>query len=257
MQRCFAYLTISLWSYHQSLEVWEPIMEPWQLLLHMDSNPNSQSSAGIAPGTWIRVTSPHGCMHVTVAQAAVNYALDALSDWEGIAGGAAGPGAAAKSRRQGLAAADGLTVYTNIVNTLDTAAHLQLDYGEGRKEVVVLPPHASTPITQPMPVPPMSHTPLTNCQPPPMRLVVDVLDGKLLAAGGAGWVPELSVKVNCGVLAFTIYLRPYAHFGHAKLHVQMHLQFGMHCSTYAFAYMPAGQLTAVSAVNLACLLDLC
>ena len=51
MQRCFAYLTTSLWSYNQSLNVWEPIMEPWQLLLHMDTNPNPYSSAGIAPGT--------------------------------------------------------------------------------------------------------------------------------------------------------------------------------------------------------------
>jgi len=49
--RCFAYLTTSLWSYNQSLDVWEPIMEPWQLLLHMDTNPNPYSSAGIAPGT--------------------------------------------------------------------------------------------------------------------------------------------------------------------------------------------------------------
>lgn len=198
MRRCFAYLTVGLWSYHQSLEVWEPILEPWQLLLHMDANPNPAASAGIAPGTWLKVTSPHGCMHVTLAQAALNYALDAAADWQQLAAGADGGAAAAKSsRRQGLAATDGLTVYTTVLNTLDTPAYLQLDYGEGRKEVVALPPHATTPLTQPMPLPAISHAPLAGGQPPPMRLVLDVLGGQLQAGlGGAGWAPELFVQVR-------------------------------------------------------------
>jgi vacuolar protein sorting-associated protein 13A/C len=195
VRRCFAYLTMGLWSYHQSLEVWEPILEPWQLLLHMDTNPNPAASAGIAPGTWLKVTSPHGCMHVTLAQAALNYALDALADWQDVADG--GDSTAAKSRRQGLAATDGLTVYTTVHNTLDSAAYLQLDYGEGRKEVVALPPHATTPLTQPMPLPAASHAPLSDGQPPPMRLVLDVLDGQLQAGlGGASWAPELFVQVG-------------------------------------------------------------
>jgi len=47
----------------------------------------------------------------------------------------------------------------------------------------VLPPHIVTPLTQPMPLPPVSHAPMTASQPPPMRLVVDILAGKLLPAG--------------------------------------------------------------------------
>jgi vacuolar protein sorting-associated protein 13A/C len=212
VRRCFAYLTTSLWSYHQSLEVWEPILEPWQLLLHMDTNPNPAASAGIAPGTWIKVTSPHGCMHVTLAQAALNYALDALADWQDLAAGGDASSAAAK-RRQGLAATDGLTVYTTVLNTLDTAAYIQLDYGEGRKEVVTLPPHTTTPLTQPVPVPAASHAPLTDGQPPPMRLVVDVLDGQLLAGlGGASWAPELFVQV--GLRHLRVLAMP------ARVHVQ-------------------------------------
>jgi vacuolar protein sorting-associated protein 13A/C len=196
VRRCFAYLTTSLWSYHQSLEVWEPILEPWQLLLHMDTNPNPAASAGIAPGTWVKVTSPHGCMHVTLAQAALNYALDALADWQDLAAGGDASSAAAK-RRQGLAATDGLTVYTTVLNTLGTAAYMQLDYGGGRKEVVALAPHATTPLRKPIPVPAASHAPLTDGQPPPMRLVVDVLQGQLLAGlGGASWAPELFVQVG-------------------------------------------------------------
>jgi vacuolar protein sorting-associated protein 13A/C len=207
VRRCFSYLTTSLWSYNQSLEVWEPIMEPWQLLLHMDTNPNPQSSAGIQPGTWIRLTSPHGCVHVTLAQAALNSCLDALTDWQAGSAAAADAWGHDSSRAEqgpgktGLAAADGLHVYTTFTNTLDTAAYLQLNYGEGRKQVVALPPHVATPLTQPLPVPPTSHAPLTASQTPPVRLVVDILDGKLLSElAGTGSIPELSVKVSCAVL---------------------------------------------------------
>lgn len=203
MRRCFAYLTTSLWSYNQSLEVWEPIMEPWQLLLHMDINPNPHSSAGIASGSWIRLTSPHGCVHVTLAETALNSCLDALTDWQAGSAAAADVLAADGSTdkqgagKSGLAAADGLQVFTTFTNTLDTAAYLQLNYGEGRKQVVMLPPHAATPLTQPLPVPPSSHAPLTASRAPPVRLVVDILDGKLLSdLGGTGSVPELSVKVQ-------------------------------------------------------------
>lgn len=203
VKRCFAYLTTSLWSYNQILEVWEPIMEPWQLLLHMDVNPNLQGSAGIAPGSWIRLTSPHGCVHVTLAQAALNSCLDAFTDWQAgsdAADDAIGPDANRAGQEQGkpgLAAADGLQVFTTFTNTLDTAAFLQLNYGEGRKQVVTLPPHAATPLTQPLPVPPISHAPLTATQAPSVRLVIDVLDAKLLSElAGTGSIPELSVKVS-------------------------------------------------------------
>lgn len=166
-------------------------MEPWQLLLHMDTNPNAYSSAGIAPGTWLRLTSPQGTMHVTLAQAPLVYALDALTDWQGMADGV-------QAKKEGLATTDGMTVYTTVNNTLGVPAYIQLDYGEGHKEVVMLRPHAVTPVTQPMPVPPVSHAPLTAGPPPPMRLVVDVLEGELLAGlKTAGSVPELYVKV-CG-----------------------------------------------------------
>lgn len=82
-------------------------------------------------------------------------------------------------------------------NTLDVTAYLQLDYGEGKKQVVVLPPHIVTPLTQPMPLPPVSHAPMTASQPPPVRLVIDILSGKLLTLlGAAGSAPELMVKVR-------------------------------------------------------------
>jgi hypothetical protein len=219
VRRCFAYLTTSLWSYHQSLEVWEPIMEPWQLLLHCDINPHSHNSAGIAPGSWLRLTSPQGCVHVTLAQAALNYCLDALTDWQASAADAAasggggsdgsgrsGGGAPPGSSKSGLAAADGLSVYTTFSNTLDTAAYLQLNYGQGRKQVVVLPAHATTPITQPMPVPSTSHAPASWSQPPPVRLVIDILDGRLVSdLAGTGAVLELAIKVReAGVTAHAV-----------------------------------------------------
>jgi hypothetical protein len=182
-------------------------MEPWQLLLHMDTNPNPQSSAGIQPGTWIRLTSPHGCVHVTLAQAALNSCLDALTDWQAGSAAAADAWGHDSSRAEqgpgkgGLAAADGLQVFTTFTNTLDTAAYLQLNYGEGRRQVVALPPHVATPLTQPLPVPPTSHAPLTASQAPPVRLVVDILNCKLLSElAGTGSIPELSVKVSCVIL---------------------------------------------------------
>lgn len=77
MRRCFAYLTVSMWSYHQSLEVWGPNLEQWRPLLHLDANPNPAASTGITPGTWLKVTSLHRCIHVVLAQATLKDRFNA------------------------------------------------------------------------------------------------------------------------------------------------------------------------------------
>lgn len=150
--RCFAFLTTSLWSYHSQLQTWEPVIEPWQLLLHFDMNAHTHSLGGVGPGTWFRFTSTQGCVHVTLAHAAISSVQDALTDWQHQS-------AQRKSGPQALAAVDGFTVQTICQNMLDTTAYVQLDFGS-HKEVVMLPPHQPTAIRQPLPQPPQSHAPL-------------------------------------------------------------------------------------------------
>lgn len=40
--RGFAFLTVSAWSYAPLAAVWEPVMEPWQVLGHVDLNSTSR-----------------------------------------------------------------------------------------------------------------------------------------------------------------------------------------------------------------------
>jgi len=45
--RGFAFLTISAWSYAPLSAVWEPVMEPWQVLAHLDHNTASRCVYGM------------------------------------------------------------------------------------------------------------------------------------------------------------------------------------------------------------------
>jgi vacuolar protein sorting-associated protein 13A/C len=198
VRRCFAFLTASAWSYNHALQAWEPVIEPWQLLLHLDSNPRSRPIAGVLPGTWLRATSTQGCMHVTLAHAAVSSLLDAIGDWSGRADAVGGA----------LVAADGLTTTACLYNSLDVAAYLQLDFGHDRREVVALPPRAWTRYLQPLAQPPPSHAPLPPAIPPAIRLMIDVCQGELLPSASkvlGGSAPELYVRAEvAGALAASL-----------------------------------------------------
>jgi vacuolar protein sorting-associated protein 13A/C len=201
VRRCFAFLTTSIWSYNQALQAWEPVIEPWQLLLHLDSNPRTRALAGVPPGTWLRATSTQGCMHVTLAHAAVTSLIDAMGDWQGGAAASSNLDASAS----GLAAADGLTTTACLYNSLDVPAYMQLDFGHERREVVILAPRAWTSYVQPLAQPPQSHAALPAAIPPPVRLMIDVGAGLLLPRAAAvlgSSAPELFVRAEvAGALA--------------------------------------------------------
>lgn len=36
----------SIWSYNAGVTAWEPLMEPWDIILKLDSNPNPLVSPG-------------------------------------------------------------------------------------------------------------------------------------------------------------------------------------------------------------------
>lgn len=55
--RCFAILQSSIWSYNDMHQAWEPVVEPLQMLAHLDINNNAQARGGVMPGTWIKLTS--------------------------------------------------------------------------------------------------------------------------------------------------------------------------------------------------------
>lgn len=64
---------VSMWSYNLLLTAWEPIIEPWQLLLQLDSNcqPGGSGSgkvsrsAGGGGGTSLRLTSTQDNVQVS------------------------------------------------------------------------------------------------------------------------------------------------------------------------------------------------
>ncbi len=167
------------------LQTWEPVIEPCQLLLHLDVNAQPHPRSGVQPGSWMRLTSTQGCLHITLAHAALASVLSSLSDWHSAADQAAAAAA--------LASTDGFTVTAQVTNTLDVPAYLQVNYGT-HKDVVVLPAHATTPVRQPLPQPPLSHAALLPAVLPAVRLLVDVMEGS-----------ELSEALTSGASAGELY----------------------------------------------------
>jgi vacuolar protein sorting-associated protein 13A/C len=55
--RGFLFATASAWSYQPLLAAWEPVLEPWQLLVHVDRNALGHHAVGVAPGLHVKVTS--------------------------------------------------------------------------------------------------------------------------------------------------------------------------------------------------------
>jgi hypothetical protein len=57
VSRGFVFLSACINTYHPDLSAWEPLLEPWQLLLHLDSSTHSRVCSGVSPGSWLRITS--------------------------------------------------------------------------------------------------------------------------------------------------------------------------------------------------------
>jgi vacuolar protein sorting-associated protein 13A/C len=110
------------------------------------------------------------------------------ADWQAATGAGARNGCLADGGS--LSGTDSLAVHASYVNTLDVAVHLQLDAGDGQRQVVTLPPHAATPVLQPMPLPPLSHAPQSSGQPPALRLLVDLLCARTLGDGVSPGAPR-------------------------------------------------------------------
>ncbi|GIL84697.1 hypothetical protein Vretifemale_13315, partial [Volvox reticuliferus] len=57
LSRSYAYFNVSAWTHNLSLGVWEPLLEPWEVLAHLDDNRAARPIAGVSPGTAVRITS--------------------------------------------------------------------------------------------------------------------------------------------------------------------------------------------------------
>eukprot|EP00955_Chlamydomonas_euryale_P030694 323149-Chlamydomonas_euryale.AAC.1 len=62
--RGVVFLSSAVNSYNEELAEWEPVLEPWLVLLHLDASARSRTTNGVAPGTWLRLTSTQGEVQV-------------------------------------------------------------------------------------------------------------------------------------------------------------------------------------------------
>ncbi|KAK9815130.1 hypothetical protein WJX73_008307 [Symbiochloris irregularis] len=171
---CQAYLgvAVGIWSFNAPVGAWEPMLEPWNLILNADINTSQQAANGVTPGAHLHLKSTSEMMRLTVAYAAVGNFLRALLEWRDLH--AAGAGDA--YRRQ-LAAADASSLHTLVDNALGVPAQLQLDFGD-HIAMEELAAGKVTPMLQPLPKPPLRHTQRhalpAQALPPPL-LLLDVV----------------------------------------------------------------------------------
>lgn len=226
--RGFVFATASVWSYQPLLAAWEPVLEPWQLLLHVDHNAGHRQRAGVSPGLWLKVTSTQGSVQTALSQAAMTALLGAADEWAGALAPPGAPGALSATPLAQLG--DGRAVVAEVYNTLGVTAEMLIDHGD-RQEVVLLPPGDRRRISQPLPMPPPG--PLSSGDTaasldgagggkghggsapapalPPLRLLVDILGARiapealaplapLLGAAGCELVCRVKVKGQASVL---------------------------------------------------------
>ncbi|KAL6746103.1 hypothetical protein V8C86DRAFT_3121422 [Haematococcus lacustris] len=185
--RGFLFASVSCWHYRPLLAAWEPVVEPWQLLLHLDRNLRGHQCAGVAPGTWLRLTSTQGSVSVTLSSAALGVLLTAAREWSTAllptpppalplathtAPGARLPAGAAEAGREGegaeggrmaellqLAQSEAGSVPTQVHNALGQAVQMLVEH-EVYQEVLDLAPGQQRRFLMPLPLPPPG--PLTS-----------------------------------------------------------------------------------------------
>ncbi|KAK9908805.1 hypothetical protein WJX75_003140 [Coccomyxa subellipsoidea] len=177
--RAYMGVLTSAWSYNAVIQAWEPILEPWKLIVKMDMNTSGIMAHGVAPGANVSVKSTSELMRITLAYAAVQSVFRALRQWRELH--ASGSDEAYKRQ---LAAADAASVHTHVLNTLGVAAEMQLDFGS-HVETAVLQSGKSTAVLQPLPRPPQRHSQrlaIPATAQPPVLLVANVACASGLAA---------------------------------------------------------------------------
>ncbi|KAK9819963.1 hypothetical protein WJX72_004515 [[Myrmecia] bisecta] len=163
--------TTSLWSYNATITAWEPVIEPWDLIVKADTNTTSSPAFGISPGTHITMKSTSETVYITLAYAAINSCLGAVVEWRALHGPQGG-----EAYKRQLAAADASAVHTLVENKLGVPAELELDFGD-HLATVKLPPNKTVPALQPLPQAPMRHSQRRTTAPdaqPSALLLVDV-----------------------------------------------------------------------------------
>lgn len=75
------YVTASVNTYNPALTAWEPLLEPWRLLLHLDHNPHSKLCSGVDPGMSLRLTSTDGAVKACLSHAAITSMLANMPEW--------------------------------------------------------------------------------------------------------------------------------------------------------------------------------
>ncbi|MEW5298732.1 MAG: hypothetical protein WDW36_001820 [Sanguina aurantia] len=147
---------VSMWSYNLLLAAWEPIVEPWQLLLQLDSNcqPGGSGSgkrtAGGGGGTSLRLTSTQDNVQVAVAYAALAALLEAAPDWIQADGSAPKGGDPQGKQRRELLVTESNTMTALVDNSLGMPAQMLLDWGD-HQEVIDLAPGCPRQVAQPLP----------------------------------------------------------------------------------------------------------
>ncbi|GLI59136.1 hypothetical protein VaNZ11_000961, partial [Volvox africanus] len=207
LSRSYAYLNVSGWTHNSSLCVWEPLLEPWEILAHLDDNRAARPIAGVSPGTAVRITSTQSSVHVVLAASALKSLLEALPEWTRLAS----PEGLAAVRRQlayGEAAAGGSSYGSQaaqqglMTNALGCPVSLLTDLGDRQAVVEIQTDAEDVPVLlQPPPTAGAADdSRAAGLAPPPVpaiRMFVDAVSAgplpeELLREGGL----MVRIKVN-------------------------------------------------------------
>uniref|UniRef100_A0A061S6X7 A96521 protein n=1 Tax=Tetraselmis sp. GSL018 TaxID=582737 RepID=A0A061S6X7_9CHLO len=110
-------LSMELWSLNK--DHWEPVLEPFGVLVHFHHNTRSKMVASYRPGTHLEFKSTTDGLHLTVAHSAVESLFRAVADCQAVMRGEGG---------EVLQMARQSTRYAYVSNELGVPLHARIDF---------------------------------------------------------------------------------------------------------------------------------
>lgn len=148
-----ATLQMEAWSFHRQKRAWEPILEPWEAHVALETSIHGRGVSGAvgssSPGMSLKISGMSEVLRLTVAHAAVDALIDAVAEWR-THQLRKSRGGASEDKAAAVLATQGSQARRTVRNLLNTDVFLRTDYGRSFGQAH-LPPGTAAALALPQP----------------------------------------------------------------------------------------------------------